>query len=705
MEKDSKDLKEKLLSNEEQKVAKSGNEELLHRKKDEEDKKVDTKQSKEQTHAWSAAGSKESRGVWYALRFTMPALWKGSWWIRFQVVATLFMIILGKALNVVHPLVLKVLIDTLVQGERVYDLVALYAGARLVADFVNNLREVTFARVSANAEVYIADKVYNHIQNQSLAFHLKRETGKIIRICSRGSQSFSQILRYTIFNIMPLFLELLFVVIVIAFVFPYWFFLLVLISIVAYILDTYIVTEWRAKYFKSMNQKDNNYVQKATDSLLNFETVKYFNAEDHEEKRYMKALQEYKYENVRVTKSLVVLGMSQATIINIGLLLNLLLANYMILSGRLIIGDFVMLNAYILQIYSPLNFLGTMWRFIRQAMVDVEQIFELLDTDERIYEVPNPENCFIKEGEIVFKNVSFNYEKDLNGKMVIDEINFTVPAKKRVALVGATGSGKSTIMRLLYRFYDVLEGQILIDGQDVSKLSISDLRSKIAIVPQDCVLFNDTIKYNVAYGGVKDQHFKEMIDDPNKQEILLRELDKATKKAQIYNFIKAKEKEYDEIVGERGLKLSGGEKQRVAIARALLKSCPIMLFDEATSSLDTATEREIQGAISDATQNSTTLIIAHRLSTIRDCDKIIVLKNGLICEEGTHDELYRKGGEYKTLWDKQTEQQEIEEQIQKEEQERQEEREKELEIRAEIRKKKSSFKGLEDSKEEMKRNN
>lgn len=374
----------------------------------------------------------------------------------------------------------------------------------------------------------------------------------------------------------------------------------------------------------------------------------------------MDALQEYKKANIDVTKSLVVLNLSQTTIINIGLLLNLLLANYMIFQGVLLVGDFVMINTYILQVYGPLNFLGTMWRFVRQAMVDVENIFEIMDIDERIQEVPFPEKCFIKEGEIEFKNVCFNYDNDINGKMILDEISFTIPAKKRVAIVGATGSGKSTIMRLLYRFYNLIDGQILIDGQDISKLSLHDLRSNIAIVPQDCCLFNDTIKYNLAYGGVRDPAFSQMIDDPSKQDLLISQIDRAAKKAQIYDFIKTNEKEYDEIVGERGLRLSGGERQRVAIARALLKSSPIMLFDEATSSLDTVTEKEIQSAISEATENSTTLIIAHRLSTIRDCDKIIVLKNGMVIEEGTHDELYEKGGEYKALCDKQIQQEEIE---------------------------------------------
>lgn len=392
---------------------------------------------------------------------------------------------LAKVLNVCHPIILKFAIDALVAGDQIYYLVILYCVVKFAADLVNNLRETSFAKVSANAEVYIADKVYNHIQNQSLAFHLKRETGKIIRICSRGSQSFSQILRHTIFNIGPLFLELLLVVLIIGFFFPYWFFILVCLSIIAYMVDTFYVTEWRARYFKAMNTADNNYVQKATDSLLNFETVKYFNAEKHEEERYMEALKIYKKENIKATRSLVVLNISQNFVTNLGLLLNLLLANYMIVSGELIIGDFVLLNTYMLQIYAPLNFLGTMWRMIRQSMVDVEQIFELLDTDERIYNVKNPEQSRINQGEIEFKNVSFNYDNEKDGKMILDDVSFSIPSKSKVALVGATGSGKSTIMRLLYRFYNTVEGQIFVDGQDISKMKTSDLRSHIAIVPQD----------------------------------------------------------------------------------------------------------------------------------------------------------------------------------------------------------------------------
>ena len=696
MEKGKQNLKEGLLSKEEKKGEVSAIKDKVNKTNDVKDE--------EKPRTWNEEAKGESKGIWYAIKFTLPALWSGHWCIKFQVCLTAFMIVLAKVLNVVHPIILKYLIDALIAGDTIYSLVALYCCAKFAADLVNNLREVTFAKVAANSEVYIADKVYNHIQNQSLAFHLSRETGKIIRICSRGSQSFAQILRYTIFSIGPLFLELTFVVLIIGFYFPYWFFILIVLSVAAYILDTYFVTEWRARYFKNMNDKDNAYVQKATDALLNFETVKYFNAEKHEEDRYMEALEKYKHANIKVTKSLVVLGVTQNTIINVGLLLNLFLANYMIVTGTLAIGDFVMLNTYILQIYAPLNFLGTMWRFVRQAMVDVEQIFELLETDERINEVSHAERSRIHHGEIEFKNVCFNYENDPNEKMVLDEISFTVPAKKRVALVGATGSGKSTIMRLLYRFYDTVDGSIFIDGQDVTKMKISDLRSNIAIVPQDCVLFNDTVRYNVAYGGVKDPIFRKKIDNIDYRDEVMEKLEEATKKAQILDYIKSKKDEFEEIVGERGLKLSGGEKQRVAIARALLKACPIMLFDEATSALDTATEKEIQGAISEATLNSTTLIIAHRLSTIQDCDKIIVLKNGLVFEEGTHDELYRRMGEYRMLWDKQTEQQEYEDLTKADEDQRKKERDAELEMRAENRKKKkSSFTAPEEMKKKMSR--
>jgi ATP-binding cassette subfamily B protein len=439
-----------------------------------------------------------------------------------------------------------------------------------------------------------------------------------------------------------------------------------------------------------MNLKDNAYVQKATDSLLNFETVKYFNAEDHERDRYMKALQEYKVENVATTNSMVVLNISQSFLLFVGLLLNLLLGAYQIENGTFQVGDFVLLNTYILQVYGPLFFLGSFWRWIKQAMVDVDQIFEILEIEDKIPDPEHPQRLIRGDGEIEFKDVSFAYDKETE-KMIIDNISFKVEAGKSVALVGATGAGKSTIMRLLYRFYDVREGQIFVDGQDISKLRITDLRSKIGIVPQDTVLFNDTLKYNLAYGGVSDPGFKEMMEDPSREDEYMNQLIDVAKKAQIYDFIVSRKNGFDELVGERGLKLSGGEKQRVSIARALLKRTPIMLFDEATSALDTATEKEIQGAINNVAKNATTLMIAHRLSTVKSCDTIIVLKNGVVHEQGSHSELYNKGGEYRSLWDKQTQQDERELQAKEDEKRRIEEREKVLQERASMRKKKSSL--------------
>ena len=446
-----------------------------------------------------------------------------------------------------------------------------------------------------------------------------------------------------------------------------------------------------------MNLKDNAYVQKATDSLLNFETVKYFNAEKHERDRYYTALNEYKVENVATTNSMALLNMSQCFLVFVSLILNLMLAAYMIDTGSLEVGDFVLLNTYILQVYGPLFYLGFFWRSIKQAMVDVEQIFELLEVSDTIAEIKSPQKAIQGPGEVEFKNVSFAYDKNTD-HMLIENINFKVEAGKSVALVGATGAGKSTIMRLLYRFYDVREGAIYIDGQDISKIKIQDLRSKIAIVPQDTVLFNDTIKYNLAYGGVSDPGFKEMIEDEERQDELEGHLRRVAKSAQILNFIEGKKKGFQEIVGERGLKLSGGEKQRVSIARALLKQCPIMLFDEATSALDTKTEKEIEGAIKIASQNSTTIMIAHRLSTIKNCDKIIVLKNGTIAEEGSHQELFDKQGEYRNLWDKQTQAQEEEDKKKAMAKQLKEERERFLEERAITRKKKPSVQLLEKKK-------
>jgi len=687
---DNKDVKKPLLDKE----GKATNTSVIEDDLEKGSKTVHTKKEPEKRGAtknkWGTDDSIKDYGLWYTMKFLIPILFKGDWVVKLQILVTVLLTFGAKVFAVIHPIVLKFIIDRMAAGEAAYYFIVLYIVLRFASEACNLSREISFASVSASAEVYIADKVYNHIQNQSLNFHLSRETGKIIRICSKGSQSFASILRYSVFIIAPLFLEITLVVVSCGLIFPFWFFILVILCVITYILDTFLVTEWRAKYFRRMNLKDNAYVQKATDSLLNFETVKYFNAEKHESERYMKALQEYKIENVATTNSMVVLNISQSFFLFLGLILNLLLGAYMVDTGKFVVGDFVLLNTYILQVYAPLFYLGSFWRWIKQAMVDVEQIFEILEIDDTIKEVPYPQRAVKGEGEIEFKDVSFAYDKD-SDKYIIDKISFKVEPGKSVALVGATGAGKSTIMRLLYRFYDVREGTILVDGQDISKMSIFELRSKIGIVPQDTVLFNETLKYNLAYGGVSDPGFKQLIEDPEREDELLEKLTGAAQKAQIYDFIQDRNKKFDEVVGERGLKLSGGEKQRVAIARALLKRTPIMLFDEATSALDTATEKEIQGAINAASKNATTLMIAHRLSTVRECDTIIVLKNGVIHERGSHSELYEKRGEYRTLWDRQTQQEERELKEKEEEKKRITEREQVLQERASMRKKRSSM--------------
>lgn len=492
-------------------------------------------------HAWGLEKTDKQYGFKAFFAFVGPIVWKGGWLLRIQALITFIMVILCKVLTVFSPIMLKYAIDGIVActptpaaattgpvaevvpatgttglvtplncnatATMIY--IVLYCAVRFASDLFNNLKDVVFANVSATSEVAIASAVYNHVQGQCLAFHLSRETGKIIRIVSKGSQSFSQILRYSLFNILPILLEIVFTLIVLASLFPWAFFLGVLITVLLYFIFTYVLTEWRAKYFKDMNNKDNSVVQKATDALLNFETVKYFNAEAHEEDRYQTALSTYKTANIKVARSLVALNLAQSLIINLGLVINLYIAYSMIVNGTLQVGDFVMVNQYIIQIYQPLNILGSFWRWIRQAMVDVEQIFELMDVDEKIEDpvYPRPLTIAQGKGEIVFENVSFTYDKtkgkpNSEKQYIIENLNLTIPAGKSVALVGSTGSGKSTIMRLLYRFYDIDEGKILIDGQDITTCTISNLRSHIAIVPQDCVLFNDTLRYNIAYGGI-----------------------------------------------------------------------------------------------------------------------------------------------------------------------------------------------------------
>ena len=433
------------------------------------------------------------------MAFAIPFMWRGSWTVKVSTIGMFLILIISRFGNVIHPLVLKQVVaniacdpettklkDGCPEPKVTYILILVYAVTKFAADLLNYIREIPFAYIAANAEKYIAALVYRHIQNQSLAFHLSRETGKIIRIVSKGSNSFAMVLRFSLFNILPVFVEIVLVIGAIGYLYQPKFFWLNFGAMLLYLLATVIATEWRAKFFKVMSQKDAAYVQKATDSLLNFETVKYFNAETHEQRRFQVALLEYKKANVTVAKSLVGLNMSQATIIALGLAGTLLLAYSEIRTGALDVSDFIVFNIYVIQLYFPLSFLGTFWRFIRQSWTDVELVLDILEVDQAIKEKAEPIKADIHSGEITFKNVSFSYDKDLpenEKRQILYDLSFTVPAGKSVALVGATGSGKSTIMRLLYRFYEVDQGEIHVDGQDITNMKIDDLRSNIAIVP------------------------------------------------------------------------------------------------------------------------------------------------------------------------------------------------------------------------------
>jgi len=488
----------------------------------------------------------------------------------------------------------------------------------------------------------IATTVFEHILGLSFRFHLNRETGTVLRVLQRGSGSFSTILRTVLFSFFPVFLQLFIVTLYLGVEYAYYYSFIILGSVVIYCAFTFFTTEWRTKIQKKMNESDNKYNSKATDALINYETVKYFNAEIHETRRYSRSFEGYKRESIKMTASLVFLNIGQQVCITAGLTASLVIIAQKVANGDKDVGDFIMINTFIAQLYMPLNWLGSYYRMIKQALVDVESLYKMLHEQPEIEDSENPVRLEFTRGEIEFKDVSFSYGPDL--PMILKTISFSVPAGKTVAIVGSSGAGKSTIVKLIYRFYEITEGSILIDGIDIRQITQNSLRNHIAIVPQDCSLFQDTISYNIGYGGVGDPDFD--IEDK-------RNLDKvywAADKAQLNEFIDKQKDKYDTLVGERGLRLSGGEKQRVAIARAILKRPSVLCFDEATSALDSRTEREIQKSLDEISRNRTTLIIAHRLSTIMHADLILVLMNGSIVERGKHQELLLLGGEYAKLW-------------------------------------------------------
>jgi ATP-binding cassette subfamily B protein len=582
----------------------------------------------------------------------MPYLWpKDRPDLRVRMVISVAALVLGKIITVVIPILNGMVIDTLKQDPvtiaiaTAVALIIAYATASSMASVFNEVRNSVFAKVSYHAVRQIAVQTFVHIHALSLRFHLERRTGGLSRIIDRGVKGIDTLLTYGIFLIFPTILEFTLVCAVLLWKFDIWFVAANVVMIALYTYYSFAITRWRIQFRRQMNDSDTEANTKAVDSLLNYETVKYFNAEAHETHRFDKAIKRYSDASVKSMMSLALLNVGQQIIIALGLAAIMILSAIGIKNGTLRLGDFVVAMAYLIQLQRPLNLMGTLYREISQALADMEAMFNLLRKPQEVADKPDAKPLAVSQGEIRFDNVVFSYEPD---RVILKGISFKVPAGKTVAVVGPSGAGKSTISRILYRFYDIQSGSVTIDGQDVRDVTQSSLRAAIGIVPQDTVLFNDTILYNIAYGRVGAS---------------APEVAEAARLAQIDTFIRELPQGYESMVGERGLKLSGGEKQRVAIARTLLKNPPILLLDEATSALDTHTEREIQSALKLVAKNRTTLVIAHRLSTVVDADEILVLDHGQIIERGRHGELVARGGAYAAMWNKQKEAAEVREKL------------------------------------------
>ena len=590
--------------------------------------------------------NKQSYSSWLTIKKVAPYLWPDQQsWVKRRVILALMFLMLAKIVAVSTPFLFKAVVDGLASNGKSTDALMLLLGAsgivfaygffRLASVGFGELRDVIFAKVAQRALRSLALETFEHIHALSLRYHISRKTGGLSRVIERGVKGVDFLLRFMLFSIIPLIIELTLVATILFLVFDIWYLVVVVTTITLYIWFTFTVAEWRVKIRKEMNKQDTEANQKAIDSLLNFETVKYFNAEKVEAARYDGSMKQYEAAALKTSYSLSFLNVGQAFLITGGLVAVMIMAAIGVQNGSLTVGDFVMVNAYMIQITMPLNFLGTVYREIRQALVDMSEMFELLAQAPDVIDSKNAYDLCVTEGRVDFKNISFGYEPN---RVILKNFNLSVKSGQNVAIVGTSGSGKSTIGRLMFRFYDINEGELLVDGNNIKDVTQSSLHSQIGIIPQDTVLFNDTIYYNIAYGNL----------NADEDSVIA-----AAKSAKIHNFISNLPDGYKTTVGERGLKLSGGEKQRVGIARTLLKNPPILLLDEATSSLDTETENDIQENLYAMLKERTVISIAHRLSTIANNDLIVVLEHGEIVESGSHKELLAMKGRYSKMWSNQ----------------------------------------------------